>query len=66
MTAPTDGRPLVSNRAAEIVVAVLLLVVCAIVIHDSNRIGFGWLEGEGPAPGFFPFYDRGGARRYPA
>ena len=51
-----DGRPLFSNRAADIVVAVLLLVVCAIVIHDSNRIGFHWIEGEGPAPGYFPFY----------
>jgi hypothetical protein len=51
-----EGRPLFSNRAADIVVAVLLLVICAIVIHDSNRIGFHWIEGEGPAPGYFPFY----------
>jgi putative tricarboxylic transport membrane protein len=51
-----DGRPLFSNRSADIVVAVLLLVVCAIVIYDSNRIGFHWIEGEGPAPGYFPFY----------
>jgi len=51
-----EGRPLFSNRAADIVVAVLLLVVCAIVIQDSNRIGFHWIEGEGPAPGYFPFY----------
>src|SRR5262245_49365688 len=51
-----EGRPLFSNRAADIVVAVLLLVVCAIVIYDSNRIGFHWIEGEGPAPGYFPFY----------
>ncbi len=57
-----DGRPLFSNRAADIVVAVLLLVVCAIVIHDSNRIGFHWIEGEGPAPGYFPFYIARGAR----
>jgi uncharacterized membrane protein len=51
-----EGRPLVSNRTVDIVVAILLLVVCAIVIHDSNRIGFHWIEGEGPAPGYFPFY----------
>ena len=51
-----EGRPLFSNRAADIVVAVLLLVVCAIVIHDTRRIGFHWIEGEGPAPGYFPFY----------
>jgi putative tricarboxylic transport membrane protein len=51
-----EGRPLVSNRTVDIVVAILLLVVCAIVIYDSNRIGFHWIEGEGPAPGYFPFY----------
>jgi hypothetical protein len=51
-----EGRPLVSNRTVDIVVAILLLVVCAIVIYDSNRIGFNWIEGEGPAPGYFPFY----------
>ena len=50
----------------DIVVALLLLVVCAIVIYDSNRIGFHWIEGEGPAPGYFPFYIAAGARRYPA
>jgi uncharacterized membrane protein len=51
-----EGRPLVSNRAVDIVVALLLLGVCAIVIRDSNRVGFQWIEGEGPAPGYFPFY----------
>jgi hypothetical protein len=40
----------------EIVVALLLLGVGAIVIADSVRLGFGWKEGEGPAPGYFPFY----------
>ncbi len=51
-----DGRPLLSNRTAEIVVALLLLGGCAIVIFDSVRLGFNWNEGEGPAPGYFPFY----------
>jgi hypothetical protein len=51
-----DGRPLASNRTVEIVVALLLLGGCAIVIYDSVRIGFHWNEGEGPAPGYFPFY----------
>ena len=51
-----DGRPLLSNRAVEIVVALLLLGGCAIVIYDSARLGFNWREGEGPAPGYFPFY----------
>jgi putative tricarboxylic transport membrane protein len=51
-----DSRPLLSNRTADVFVALLLLGVCAIVIYDSTRIGFGWREGEGPAPGYFPFY----------
>jgi putative tricarboxylic transport membrane protein len=51
-----DGRALLSNRTADIVVALLLLVICGIVIYDSARIGFNWRDGEGPAPGYFPFY----------
>ena len=51
-----DGRSLLSNRTAEIVVALLLLSGCTIVIFDSVRLGFHWTEGEGPAPGYFPFY----------
>jgi hypothetical protein len=51
-----SGRPLVMNRTVDIVVSLLLLAGCAIVIYDSARIGFGWREGEGPAPGAFPFY----------
>jgi hypothetical protein len=51
-----DSRPLVSNRSIEVVVALLLLAGCAVVIADSFRLGFNWREGEGPAPGYFPFY----------
>jgi hypothetical protein len=51
-----DGRPLATNRAMDIVVALLLLAGCAVVITDSTRLGFSWREGEGPAPGYFPFY----------
>jgi len=51
-----ESRPLLSNRTADVFVALLLLGGCAIVIYDSTRIGFGWREGEGPAPGYFPFY----------
>ncbi len=51
-----ESRSLVSNRTMEIVVALLLLGGSAIVIHDSVRLGFGWREGEGPAPGYFPFW----------
>ena len=51
-----DGRPLATNRVMEIVVALVLLGGCALVISDSVRIGFGWREGEGPAPGYYPFW----------
>jgi putative tricarboxylic transport membrane protein len=51
-----DGPTLATNRAMEVIVAMLLLGGCAIVIYDSVRLGFGWREGEGPAPGYFPFY----------
>lgn len=51
-----DGPALATNRTVEIVVALLLLAGCAVVIQDSIRLGFGWKEGEGPAPGYFPFY----------
>ena len=50
------GKPLVTNRTMEIVVALIFLALSALVIYDSNRTGFGWLPGEGPAPGYFPFY----------
>jgi putative tricarboxylic transport membrane protein len=51
-----EGPSLVSNRVLEIVVALALLTVSAIIIYDSNRLGFRWVEGEGPAAGYFPFY----------
>lgn len=51
-----EGRALVSNRTMEIVVALLLIAVSAIVIYDSVRLGYGWEEGIGPAPGYFPFW----------
>lgn len=52
----SDERSLVSNRTMEIVVALLLLAVSAVIISDSVRLGIGWAEGEGPRAGYFPFY----------
>jgi putative tricarboxylic transport membrane protein len=51
-----EERSLVGNRTMDVIMALLLLGVSAIVIYDSVRLGFGWIEGEGPAPGYFPFY----------
>ena len=50
-----DGRPLLFNRTAEVVVALLLLAGGSVVMYDSLRIGIGWRD-DGPAPGFYPFY----------
>jgi putative tricarboxylic transport membrane protein len=51
-----DGPTLVSTRTMDIVVALLLMGVAAVVLTDSVRLGFRWREIEGPAPGYFPFY----------
>lgn len=60
ITEPQPGEShepaLVTLRAADIVVACLFLVVSAIVISDSVRLGFHWQDSVGPAPGYFPFY----------
>lgn len=42
-------------QKVEIFVAVLVILVAAITIGDSARIGFGWEE-YGPAAGFVPFW----------
>lgn len=49
------GQAVISVKAAEIAVALLFLLVAALVIYDSHRIGFGWAA-EGPQSGYFPFY----------
>lgn len=51
-----EEKTLVTNRPMDILVALLLLAISAIVIWDSWRVGSGWIEGQGPAPGYFPFY----------
>jgi uncharacterized membrane protein len=50
------GPRLVSTRTMEIVVALFFLVVSAVVITDSLRLGVRWSEIEGPGAGYFPFY----------
>ncbi|WP_332684279.1 tripartite tricarboxylate transporter TctB family protein [Bosea sp. (in: a-proteobacteria)] len=51
-----EGRPLFSYRTLDIAVALFFLVVCAIVMVDSLRLGISWKPNEGPRPGLFPFY----------
>ena len=51
-----EGPKLVSNRAMDIVVAIIFLVLSGVVFYDSARLGFRWQEGVGPGAGYFPFY----------
>jgi len=49
------GDSLVSQRKADIVVALIMAGIGGIVIMDSLRLGMGWSE-YGPDSGYFPFY----------
>ena len=50
--APAAG---ISTRTMEIVVALTLLAVAALVVFDSYRLGAKWGD-DGPQSGYFPFY----------
>ena len=53
----TDNSPAVaSNRRMDIIVGALLLAMSSVFMFDTYRIGIGWVEGQGPAAGFFPFW----------
>ena len=45
----------ISTRTVEIVVAVVLFGLGALVVFDSNRLGSRW-GSDGPEAGYFPFY----------
>jgi hypothetical protein len=49
------ARPGISIRAAEVVVALVLLGLGGMVVYDSVRLGFRWAS-DGPEAGYFPFY----------
>jgi hypothetical protein len=55
LSGESGGRAAFSLKTAEIVVAAVFLLLGAIVIFDSVRLGIGWGD-EGPQPGYFPFY----------
>jgi len=52
-SAAGDGG--ISTRTMEIVVALVLLAVSALVVIDSYRLGSKWGD-DGPQSGYFPFY----------
>jgi hypothetical protein len=49
-----DERVGVSLRLMDITVALLLLIVGAVVVYDSYRLGAKWAS-DGPESGYFPF-----------
>jgi putative tricarboxylic transport membrane protein len=52
-----DTSPvLVDNRTMDIVVALLFVALASVFMYGCWKIGVGWLEEQGPASGFFPFY----------
>ena len=51
----TPGATGISTRTMEIVVALVLLALGALVVFDSYRLGAKWGD-EGPQSGYFPFY----------
>ena len=55
-TAPEEDSPAVtSDRAADVVVSLLLLALACVLGYDNWRTGAGW-DSTGPEPGYFPFY----------
>jgi hypothetical protein len=42
-------------RTADLVTAVVLLLLGGVVLYDATRLGYGWST-DGPQSGFFPFW----------
>lgn len=52
---PGQPEQTVSTRFMELTVAALFMIVAAVVMWDSRRVGMGWAF-DGPQAGYFPFY----------
>ena len=50
-----EGRAAFRQKSAEIAVAALFLLLGAVVVYDSVRLGAKWAD-DGPQAGYFPFY----------
>ncbi|MFA6262689.1 MAG: tripartite tricarboxylate transporter TctB family protein, partial [Bacteroidia bacterium] len=55
MNDPTSPSTSVGTRWPELLVALLLVAVAALIMTDSLRVGIGWAD-DGPRAGYFPFY----------
>lgn len=54
MSNDADREGGLGQRSVELVVALTLLLLAALVISDSLRMGIGWAD-DGPRSGYFPF-----------
>jgi hypothetical protein len=50
------SRGVVTNRTMEIVVALVMMGIAAVVMVSSYNLGSGWEPSVGPQSGYFPFY----------
>jgi hypothetical protein len=48
-------RTVVSTGTMEAIVSIILMLIAAVVIYDSLRLGHRWGD-DGPQSGYFPFY----------
>jgi hypothetical protein len=55
MSSGGAGGPAFGQKSAEVAVAALFLLLGAIVMYDSVRLGARWAD-DGPEAGYFPFY----------
>jgi putative tricarboxylic transport membrane protein len=55
MAGESDKQPAFRSRTAEIVVALAIFAIGALIVVDSLRIGARW-GADGPQTGYFPFY----------
>jgi len=55
MAGESDEQPAFRSRTAEIVVALAIFAIGALIVVDSLRIGARW-GADGPQTGYFPFY----------
>ena len=55
MSESASESPSIGTRWPEVIVAGTLVVIAALVILDSIRVGIGWAD-DGPRAGYFPFY----------
>lgn len=46
----------ISNRAMEVVVGLVMMGIAVLVMTDSYELGAGWERAIGPQSGYFPFY----------